>query len=155
MRPIAARATGTPSRRPGLPVEPDLDVNGHFTAAGGAEAMADLLSAESLPSAVFAMSDEMAIGAIHTIKSAGLPVPGHVSVIGFDDHDLAGYTGLTAIHQPAREIGETAAELLIESITGSSTTNGEPRATALATRLCVRSTTGPRRVAPSVERASA
>ena len=129
----------------GLEVDPDLDVAGAFTVRGGSEAMATLLSADRLPTAVFAMSDEMALGAVRTVRSAGLRVPEDVSVIGFDDQELAAASGLTTIHHPAAQLGEAAAGLLMEQL-ASRQPDHRPRTVVMHTKLQVRRTTGPSRL---------
>ena len=128
----------------GLPVRPELDVPGNFSLEGGAEAMAQLLAVERPPTGVFAMSDEMAIGALKTVRDSGLRIPDDISVIGFDDHDMAEFTGLTTIHQPVVDHGEVAAELLLKR---AEDPDCEPDHIAMPTKLVVRTTTGPRRVA--------
>jgi DNA-binding LacI/PurR family transcriptional regulator len=128
-------------REHGIEVRPELDVPGNFSLAGGAEAMAELLSVHQPPTAVFALSDEMAIGALKTIRDMNLRVPEDISVIGFDDHDMAEYVGLTTVRQPVAHYGERAASLLLRLL------NGEEAGTLphieLSTQLVVRSTTGP------------
>jgi LacI family transcriptional regulator, repressor for deo operon, udp, cdd, tsx, nupC, and nupG len=130
----------------GVAADLDLDVPGGFTARGGAEAMASLLAVDRPPTAIFAMSDEMALGAIRTIRAAGLRVPEDVSVIGFDDQELATASGLTTMHNPAAQLGEAAAGLLVEHLT---TGDGEPapRSVTMHAKLQVRTTTGPSRLA--------
>jgi LacI family transcriptional regulator, repressor for deo operon, udp, cdd, tsx, nupC, and nupG len=123
----------------GLPADPGLDVPGDFTAKGGEIAMAQLLSHPKPPTAVFAESDEMAFGALRTLRRAGLSAPGDISLIGFDNHALADLMDLTTIAQPAREQGAAAARLLLDVLDGR---DGERRVT-LPTRLIVRGTTGP------------
>jgi DNA-binding LacI/PurR family transcriptional regulator len=123
----------------GLPVDPGLDVGGDFTVEGGEIAMAQLLSHPNPPTAVFAESDEMAFGALRTLRRAGLGPPRDISLIGFDDHALADLMELTTIAQPVREQGARAAQLLLDVLDGRS---GERRIT-LPTRLIVRGTTGP------------
>ena len=88
--------------------------------AGGVRAAERLLSLRRLPTALFAMSDELAIGALRTLRRAGISVPGHMSLIGFDDHELAPYMDLTTIHQPVRQQGRKATELRARS-TGAAT----------------------------------
>jgi LacI family transcriptional regulator, repressor for deo operon, udp, cdd, tsx, nupC, and nupG len=122
----------------GIAVRPDLDVPGGFSLHGGAEAMAQLLAADERPTAVFAESDEMAIGALKTIRDAGLQVPDDLSVIGFDDHDMAEFVGLTTIAQPVVEQGEVAARLFLDALAGAA-----PEHVRLPTKLRVRRTTGP------------
>ena len=90
--------------------EPDL--------AEGKRAMQHLLSQSKSPTAVFAASDRLAIGAYAAIKEAGLTIPGDVSVVGFDDIDVAAYCDppLTTIRVPALEIGTLAVGLLLDAI---------------------------------------
>jgi DNA-binding LacI/PurR family transcriptional regulator len=131
----------------GIEIREDLIVPGNFALQGGAEAMAQLLSVGRPPTAVFAESDEMAIGALKTVRDAGLQVPGDVSIIGFDDHDMAAYTDLTTIAQPATQQGETAATLLLDLMRDDRDHDGTLDWTSviMPTRLVVRSTTGPDR----------
>lgn len=119
---------------------PEFDVPGNFSYEGGAEAMTQLLAVRQAPTAVFAFSDEMAIGALKTIRDLGLRVPGDISVIGFDDHDVAEYVGLTTIHQPVGQYGDLAASILLSVLTGEMENGGFNR--ELAARLVIRSTTG-------------
>lgn len=98
-----------------LPLDPFLIQEGDFTFESGYNLMSKLLASQNPPSAVFAASDEMAIGAIKAIKSFGLKVPEDISVVGFDDIKFASIIepALTTIAQPAFEIGSKAMELLI------------------------------------------
>lgn len=138
----------------GVQPDDDLDVDGRFTIRGGEEAMARLLSAGALPSAVFAMSDEMALGAVRTVRSAGLDIPGDISVVGFDDHDLAAATDLTTVHQPVSQIGEVAAALLLEQLSSDGDGQDPRRRVTLPTKLCVRTTSGPMRRARRLQEAT-
>ena len=81
--------------------------------AGGLRAAEQLLSRPQLPTAIFAMSDELAIGALRGIRRAGLTVPGHLSMVGFDDHEMAEFTDLTTVHQPVEEQVRAAAAMLV------------------------------------------
>lgn len=112
--------------------------------AGGARAMERLLARRTLPTAVFAESDEMALGALHVLGRAGLNVPGQVSLIGFDDHEMATTADLTTIAQPVREQGELAARMLLEVLGGSASSGFD---VVLPTQLVVRRSTGPPRTA--------
>lgn len=91
-----------------LPIEDGWVVEGHMSIDGAREATRNLINHEHRPTAVFAANDEMAIGCLHEIKSAGLKVPGDISVVGFDDIRYAEVMDppLTTISQPAEEIGE-------------------------------------------------
>ncbi|GAA3639013.1 LacI family DNA-binding transcriptional regulator [Microlunatus ginsengisoli] len=105
--------------------------------AGGVTVAEQLLTQPRLPTALFAMSDELAIGALQALRRAGLSVPGHVSVVGFDDHEMAAYMDLTTIAQPVREQAREATRLLLDGATG------DDRQRSLPVRLVVRGTTGP------------
>jgi LacI family repressor for deo operon, udp, cdd, tsx, nupC, and nupG len=107
---------------------------------GGAEAMAQLLAADRLPSAVFFESDEMAFGGMRTVRQAGLDVPGDISIVGFDDHEMAGVVDLTTIAQPVRRQGEIAARMLLDALAGHDDVPADVR---LPTRLVVRGSSGP------------
>lgn len=91
---------------------------GFFTFEGGKTAMEKLLKLEDRPTAVYVAGDLMAIGAIAAIKEKGLSVPEDISIVGFDDIQIAKYMtpGLTTIKQDTSLIGKTAANLLISQI---------------------------------------
>jgi DNA-binding LacI/PurR family transcriptional regulator len=116
--------------------------DGHV--AGGARATADLLAADPGLTAVFAYNDLSAIGAIRALRAAGLRVPADVSVVGFDDVDLAAYADppLTTVAQDIASLGRRAAERLLELVDGearSAAAWGGP--TILPVRLVVRGST--------------
>ncbi len=73
---------------------------------------------KNLPTAIFAICDEIAIGIIEGFRENGVRVPEDISIIGFDDIKVSEYVGLTTIRQNRTRIGELAAEKLIESIEG-------------------------------------
>jgi LacI family transcriptional regulator, repressor for deo operon, udp, cdd, tsx, nupC, and nupG len=122
--------------------EPRLSVPGNFSLDGGAEAMHELLHLDDPPTAVFALSDEMAIGAIQVARDAGLRVPEDLSVVGFDDHDVSAYIGLTTVRQDVQHLGERAADVLLAGFRGQ---RSSPLHEVAPTRLVVRRTTGPPR----------
>jgi DNA-binding LacI/PurR family transcriptional regulator len=126
-----------------IEVRPELNVPGNFSPAGGAEAMTRLLSVHEPPSAIFALSDEMAIGAVKTIRNLGLRIPEDISVVGFDNHDLAEFLDLTTIHQPVTQYGDHAAHMLLKMLAGGD--QAQVESLVLPTRLIVRATTGPHR----------
>ena len=66
------------------------------------------------PTAIFCASDEMGFGTIMAAKDLGLRVPQDISVIGFDNHDMSGFFGLSTISQSSRAQGRRAAEMLVE-----------------------------------------
>ena len=77
-----------------------LQVPGNFTTAGGEEAMNTLLAQSEPPTAVFAMSDEMAFGAMRALRRHGLRAGADLALVGFDGHDMADLMDLTH-RQPA------------------------------------------------------
>lgn len=100
----------------GIVHDPALEVPTEFTIASGAEGMRTLLTLADPPTAVFAMSDEIAMGAMQAAREAGIDVPGRVSIIGFDDHDVADVVGLTTIRQPVGRSGALAARFVIDQV---------------------------------------
>jgi LacI family transcriptional regulator, repressor for deo operon, udp, cdd, tsx, nupC, and nupG len=100
-------------RAVGVTPDPALAVSGRFTVEGGAAAMHHLLGLADPPTAVFACSDEMAIGAMQVARDAGHDVPGDLSVVGFDDHDVAEPLGLTTVRQDVVGLGQRAAHRLL------------------------------------------
>ncbi|QNO37236.1 LacI family DNA-binding transcriptional regulator [Protaetiibacter sp. SSC-01] len=88
-----------------------------FTMQGGYRAAKQLLgNPAGRPTAIFAASDEMAIGAILAAKDLGMHVPGDVSVMGIDDHELAEFFGLTTIAQFPDMQGRMAVEVLMDEL---------------------------------------
>ena len=124
----------------GIGPGPERVVSEPWGVTGGMRAMEQLLARRRLPTAVFAESDEMALGALQTLRRAGLDVPGRVSLVGFDDHEMAVAGDLTTIAQPVHRQGELAARLLLEVLDGGNPPTGD---VVLPTRLVVRGTTGP------------
>jgi len=106
---------------------------------GGAQAMNELLAGPRLPTAVVAEYDELAIGAMRSLRRAGIPVPGRMSVVGIDDHEMASVVDLTTVGQPVQEEGATAARLLLETL---GERPPQPADVVLPTRLVVRGSTG-------------
>jgi LacI family transcriptional regulator, repressor for deo operon, udp, cdd, tsx, nupC, and nupG len=128
----------------GIGQDPTLVVAGNFSLEGGAEAMQHLLDLTDPPTAVFACSDEMAIGAMQTARDAGRHVPDKLSIVGFDDHEVSAYVGLTTIGQDVSGQGERAAQLLLEMLAAPADVRDRPVSHLVApTRLIVRGTTAP------------
>ncbi|MER7581193.1 LacI family DNA-binding transcriptional regulator [Kitasatospora sp. NPDC097691] len=106
---------------------------GDFSSASGEHAMQWLLDQRPEVDTVFAASDQMAAGALRTLRRHGLRVPEDVAVIGFDDAPVAARCrpGLTTVRQPVEELGSRAMELLLRN-----PERGE--SVVLPTRLVVR-----------------
>lgn len=99
----------------GVPLPAEYVRYGDFYLDSGRAAMRDLLLLDTPPTAVFAAGDEMAVGAIQAVTDAGLRIPGNVSIVGFDDIELAALIppGLTTVAQDRAGFGTAAAEALI------------------------------------------
>lgn len=89
----------------------------------GQRAMNQLLRLPEMPTAVFAVSDFLAFGAIQSIRKSGLRVPEDIAVTGFDDIEFASiYTpSLTSVYQPQYDLGYTALKLLLDKMDGTVT----------------------------------
>jgi LacI family transcriptional regulator len=101
-----------------IPINPDLIIRSNFQFEGGYKAAQQLLSQENRPTAIFACNDLMAIGAMRAAIDLGYRIPEDLSIIGYDDVQMTKYTNpqLTTISQPMFEMGNRAAEMLIERI---------------------------------------
>lgn len=126
----------------GVPADERLVAGGPHGVDGGAAAMARLLTGPVLPTAIFAEYDELAIGAIWTIQRAGLSVPGDISVIGMDDHEMAAVLDLSTVAQDPVAQGQTAARLLLQDLEPDGEAATAP-SVVLPTRLVLRGSTGP------------
>jgi LacI family repressor for deo operon, udp, cdd, tsx, nupC, and nupG len=124
-----------------LPFDESLVQRGDFTILSGQKAMNVLLQEKQLPSAVFAANDEMAIGAIQALKSAGLKVPEDVSVVGFDDQEVAEVydPALSTVHIPRFDAGYQAMMMLGNIISQQRSM----KSFTLNTRLVIRATSAP------------
>jgi LacI family transcriptional regulator, galactose operon repressor len=102
----------------GLQFDETLRRVGQFSHHSGYQWCLDLLAAEPRPTAVFAANDVIAFGALDAARRVGIKVPAELSIVGFDDIDMAGWEGfdLTTVRQPLAEMGRAAANLLIERI---------------------------------------
>ena len=118
-RPAADRLRGYRAalQEHGLAYRDELVAYGDFYTESGRRAMAQLLALEEPPTAVFAASDMMALGAIRAAADAGLSVPGDVSVVGFDDMQLADHMNppLTTLRQDKAGLGSAAGRVLAGS----------------------------------------
>ena len=150
--PVGSASSATPTSRPTSPsagrrcrrtataggASVDLVRCDDLGEDAGAAVAERMLAGDDLPDAIACANDELALGLMQRLRSAGIDVPGRVQVTGWDDVMAARYAGLTTVRQPMRELGATAARLLDELITG---TRPEPRHELLATELVVRGST--------------
>lgn len=120
----------------------DLVAEGDFTMWSGLNAAHQFCAMSERPTAIFCMNDEMAIGAMQTLKAKGVRIPEDMSITGFDDIPYARYSdpALTTIAQPAEEMGKLAMDMLLKVI------EGEPlsqRDCILPTEFIIRKSTAP------------
>lgn len=100
-----------------IALDPALLRNGDWLPLSGYQLTLDLLAAQEPPSAIFCANDLMAMGALEAIIEQGLDVPADVSVLGYDDQELARYTHppLSSLVLPNYEMGRRATEMLIDA----------------------------------------
>ena len=105
-----------------MPHDPGLVTGGGFSYEAGFAGAQELLELEDPPTALFAASDEAALGAFEAARQAGLRVPEDLSVVGFDDTLLARWASpkLTTVRQPLHAMGEMAVERAITLLAGGS-----------------------------------
>jgi len=125
----------------GVPLRPELvKLRPH-----GREAPAiaeELLALATPPTAVFGASDLQALAMIDALEERGMSVPDDLSVVGFDDVELARYAGLTTVAQPLEDSGTRGAELLLSALEGDDVLQARQH---LSLELVVRGTTAPPR----------
>jgi DNA-binding LacI/PurR family transcriptional regulator len=122
----------------GLEFNPMFEVQSDFTQATAVQAMDELLARANRPTALFCESDEMAFGALISARRHGMSVPDDISIVGFDNHEMAAFAGLTTISQPVRMLGEMAAWSIRDKLNNPAS---EAKSFCLPTNLIVRSTT--------------
>jgi DNA-binding LacI/PurR family transcriptional regulator len=129
-------------RAAGLDIDPaDLVAPGDCHPGDGERAMAELLDRPGEPpTAIFCHTDELAFGAIATLRRRGLQCPADISVAGFDDHPMARYWGLTTVSQHAHEQGLRAAYALVDALEDNKPSHRPVE--DLTVELLVRETTG-------------
>lgn len=142
LTPSAERVTGYQEavEEAGIALDPALIMQGDYHPKSGQNVTSAMLKLKNPPSAIFACNDLMAIGAMRAVVAAGLRVPEDISIIGFDDIELARYSTppLTTIAQPILEIGSEAARLMVDRIKDEKLL---PQQIVLPTRLVLREST--------------
>jgi DNA-binding LacI/PurR family transcriptional regulator len=132
-------------------MRPDLTRYGDFREQGGYDSMRALLALPLPPTAVFVANNLMTLGALRALHEAGKRIPSDVALVGFDDMPWATSLNppLTAVAQPAHELGATAAELLLARIADP---QRPVRHVVLETDLVVRASCGATSPAPARDR---
>jgi LacI family transcriptional regulator len=127
----------------GLTLDPDLIVESDLSVRDGYLAMQLLLRRGLLPTAVVAVTDAVAIGAMGAIAAAGRRIPEDISVVGFNDIPYAAsvHPPLTTVREPMYELGRLATRVLLDTIRQGSSI--KPVRTMLSCALQIRGSTGP------------
>lgn len=120
----------------GCDVDPELVRRAAHGREPAAALTRELLGSKLRPTAIFAASDTQALGVLEAAEELGVDVPGDLSVVGYDDIELARYAGLTTVAQPLEESGTRGAELLLAALDGAAAGGRQ-----LPIELVVRTTT--------------
>lgn len=129
-------------RAAGMPINPELIVHCDFRQPAGHAAMQDLLRLDRRPTAVFAASNLLTLGALQAIHERGLDIPDQIAIVGFDDMPWAMSLRppLTTVAQPAFDVGRNAAQLLLDRIRKPELPRKQ---VVLETNFMVRASSGP------------
>ena len=129
-----------------LPLREEWVFDGNYNMASGKAAADHFHALPERPTAIFCGNDEMAIGLIARLREHGIHCPDDISVMGFDDIEVAENVSpaLTTMRQPRADIGRIAAETLINILEGN-TTSTDPIRVVLRSELVVRASTAPPR----------
>ncbi|RJQ87647.1 LacI family DNA-binding transcriptional regulator [Amycolatopsis panacis] len=121
----------------GLTVRPECVREGFLGTQGGLAAMREVLDLAVRPTAVFSFNNVLAIGALQAVRERGVRIPADLSLVTFDDTDLFPFVDppITAIEQPAYDIGSEAGKLLFARLEGDETGGAD---VVLPTRFHIR-----------------
>lgn len=125
----------------GLSLEDEFVYQCPYSIAGGREGFRYLLSLKNKPTAIICGNDVLAMGALIEARSLSIQIPSAASIVGFDNLEFSAHLEppLTTIDVPAKEMGESAAEYLVQKVTGRTAI----QSLHLEPRLIVRKTSGP------------
>lgn len=125
----------------GLETRDEWIIRGDFTLQSGYDAARQIMSLDDPPTAVFCASDLVACGLVKGLKELGVSVPEDMSVVGFDDIEMAAFfdPALTTIRQDRRQLGRRAADLLLKEL--ASPVRGSDQIEQISVELVVRGST--------------
>jgi len=142
INPSAERVTGYRSAllQADISIDETLIMRGNFNPESGYECAMGLFQRNPRPTAIFSCNDMMSIGVIRAASQLGLRIPQDVSIVSFDNIDLASYTTppLTTVEQPKREIGAMAIGMILERMKNPEL---QVRRNVIPTRLIIRGST--------------
>lgn len=130
----------------GVPLRPEYHRQGWHSREDGRNLALELLSLPDPPTAIFTFSDEMALGVLETARDLKLDVPGDLSVVGYDDIEVAQFIQLTTVRQQLFESGVHGIDLLLDAIAQPDGANDNLQ---LPTELVTRRTTAARESSPA------
>jgi LacI family transcriptional regulator len=122
----------------GIEIDRELIREGRFDIESGYEQAKGLLSLQDPPTAVFVSNGLMTMGCLQAVYESGIRYPDELAIVGFDDLKWFSHTRpqISAVAQPAYDLGATAGDLLLKRISGKLT--GPPRRQILGTHLEIR-----------------
>lgn len=130
-----------------LPLREEYLRNGDFQLEGGYQCSMELLRLPDPPTAIFSSNNKMTLGLMRALAELRIPCPERVSVLGFDDFDWTSNFSprLTAVAQPALEMGKQAVRMLVDKMqaTWEGVSSQEEKVVALKAELRIRDSTGP------------
>lgn len=125
-----------------LPIRPPCLGQGKQNREGGRQMALDLLQSDNPPTAIFAYSDEIALGVLEAARDLGMSVPDDLSLVGYDDIELAHFAQLTTVRQHLYESGKEGVKLLLDAIHQPDIPISQQQ---MPTELVIRHTTAPPR----------
>jgi DNA-binding LacI/PurR family transcriptional regulator len=130
----------------GVPIRMEYTLQGDGTIEGGRRNGHKLFQLPEPPTAIFSLTNRLTLGVLQALRELRIPCPERVSIIGFDDPDWATVFSptVTAIDQPAYQIGKASVQLLLKSIrsAGGKAAN-EAHQVLVKSNLRIRESTGP------------
>ncbi|KXG75442.1 Catabolite control protein A [Thermotalea metallivorans] len=110
-----------------IQVKEEWIYHGDYRYKSGYDIMQEILKKEKLPTAVFAASDTMAVGAASAVLHRGYHIPGHISIVGFDGIEVSEYfyPSITTIRQPRYDMGACGMRLLMKMLKGENVEENE------------------------------
>jgi LacI family repressor for deo operon, udp, cdd, tsx, nupC, and nupG len=126
----------------GVPADSIQVEHGDYSIVSGRAAAQRILNRYPLPTAIFTANDDMAMGAVHELKSAGFRVPQDVSVVGFDDLGFSQVFDppIASVRQPQRDMGRLGMQMVVDWLEGREPLNRE---VILRHELIARASVGP------------
>jgi LacI family transcriptional regulator len=102
----------------GIKLDQDLIISNNLSEQEGAQAVQQLLKSGKIPDGIFAANDTSAVGIIRELKQAGIRVPEDIAVVGFNNDPISRVIdpNLTTVHYPGEEMGEVAANTLLNKL---------------------------------------